>query len=372
MTGGMILFRADGNANIGAGHVMRCLSIGMAARKLGYQCKYLIADSSFQKIIEANGFETDILNTNYSNLEAELNVVIDKIKEDNPLAVFVDSYYVTSLYLATLSTMLSVIYLDDIRAFAYPVDFLINYNAFAKQINYPLYYKDENVKIPTLLLGEMFVPLREEFQNRSEVKINKRVNHILFSAGGADPERIALNFVRFIIQNTELKKYYFHIVLGHFEVDAEEIKEISKTYPQIIVHEKVVRMSDLMRQCDLAVSAAGSTLYELCACGIPTITYILENNQILGAKSLCAKGIMMNVGDYRTEKKFFSKILNMILLLDNDFASRKRMHDLSISAVDGNGAVNIIKTVMKKINSHSSAYENGTSFCQITAAPRNL
>ena len=32
-----ILFRADGNASIGAGHIMRCLSIGEAARELGLE-----------------------------------------------------------------------------------------------------------------------------------------------------------------------------------------------------------------------------------------------------------------------------------------------------------------------------------------------
>lgn len=41
------------------------------------------------------------------------------------------------------------------------------------------------------------------------------------------------------------------------------------------------KMSELMQQCDMAVSAAGSTLYELCACGMPTITYVLADNQKL-------------------------------------------------------------------------------------------
>lgn len=50
-----ILFRADGNAQIGAGHIMRCLSLGMAARELGILCKYVTADDSFSGTIKEYG-----------------------------------------------------------------------------------------------------------------------------------------------------------------------------------------------------------------------------------------------------------------------------------------------------------------------------
>ncbi|MCR5796546.1 MAG: hypothetical protein K6G63_01315 [Eubacterium sp.] len=44
-----------------------------------------------------------------------------------------------------------------------------------------------------------------------------------------------------------------------------------------------------MQKCDIAISAAGSTLYELCACGVPTITYTTADNQIKAEKFLAKK-----------------------------------------------------------------------------------
>ncbi len=38
-------------------------------------------------------------------------------------------------------------------------------------------------------------------------------------------------------------------------------------------------MKNLMINNDLAISAGGNTLYELCACGIPTIAIIIADNQ---------------------------------------------------------------------------------------------
>lgn len=343
----IILFRTDGNANIGAGHIMRCLSIGMAAKQLGYYCIYVLADNSFRNIIETNGFEVNVLNTDYADLDNEIDDVVEIIKRIRPLVTFVDSYYVTEQYLYVLRENTILAYIDDVKAFPYPVDYLINYNAFAHNLNYPDYYKKHKVDSPVFLFGERYVPLRQEFQNQEVIKIKKGVHDILFSAGGADPERIALKFVQAVTNSKELNKYIFHIVLGSFEPDTKAIRALETQYSQLIIHERVTKMSDLMRQCDMAISAAGSTLYELCACGIPTITYILEDNQILGAQSLCEKNVMINAGDYRIKQDFFETLIEHIILLDHDYNKRKKMHELAIKSVDGYGATKILEKIIQ-------------------------
>lgn len=51
-----LLIRADGNANIGAGHIMRCMSIGNAARKLDMDVCFVTADESFLAVLKNNKF----------------------------------------------------------------------------------------------------------------------------------------------------------------------------------------------------------------------------------------------------------------------------------------------------------------------------
>lgn len=341
-----ILFRADGNAQIGAGHIMRCLSLGMAARELGILCKYVTADDSFSGTIKEYGFECEILHTDYYDMEQELNKCLEVIQKFRPDVILADGYYVTHSYLTELKKYAKLAYIDDIKSFAYPVDVLINYNSGATEMDYPKLYQDNKKELPQLILGEHFVPLRQEFQKLHLQPVKNKVSDILFSAGGADPERIALRFAREVIHNEQLSGYRFHLVLGAFEPDVEEIKKLAEKHTQICIHQDVKKMSELMQQCDMAVSAAGSTLYELCACGVPTITYVLADNQKLGERSLCGKGIMKSAGDVRTKSEFWNDLMEMMYLLAENYEERVKLRKYEIREIDGKGAKRVIRSVL--------------------------
>lgn len=83
---------------------MRCLSLGAAARKLNIQCKYVLADVSFSAIVEEYGFEYEVLNTDYSRMDAERDKTITIIKEFMPDVILIDSYYVAYNYLHHFTT----------------------------------------------------------------------------------------------------------------------------------------------------------------------------------------------------------------------------------------------------------------------------
>lgn len=339
-----IIIRADGNEYIGAGHIMRCMSIGKVAKRLGVDISFVTADKSFLSILQYNGFKVYVLDTDYKAMEIELDVFLPILLEEKPDVVILDSYYVTPSYMESVRNITKLVYIDDILAFPYPVDILINYNIYASKTKYLKLYGDK--KIPTMLLGCNYIPLRDEFQEGKAIKIEPAVKNILFSAGGADSERIALRFVENIIANESFNNVVFHIVLGSFEPDIDQIEEICKSNINIIPHRNISRMSDLMLQCDLAVSAAGSTLYELCACGVPTITYVLADNQLPGATAFSDLGIMVNAGDYRTDENLIKNITNAILGLISDIEIRKLMQSKGMSFIDGNGAKKIVQEIM--------------------------
>ncbi len=339
-----ILFRADGNAAIGAGHIMRCLSIGEAARELGMECAYVTADPSFERLIQEKGFSCTVMDTIYSDMDSEWTVLAPVLTQYQPDTVFIDSYYVTTDYLKRLRTYGKTVYLDDVLAFAYPADILINYNIYADRRDYESLYAGSGTETPRLLLGTKYVPLRREFQLRKVLPVRERVEHILVSVGGADPERMALKFLNCFIQDKELAgRCQFHFILNSLEPDKETIKEIAAPYPWILLHENVQCMSELMLKSDLAVSAAGSTLYELSACGVPTITYVLADNQIPGASEFEARGIMVNAGDCRRKTDFLAGVCRELKLLAADCGRRKDMAERGRKAADGTGAEQIVR-----------------------------
>lgn len=349
----MVFFRADGNSIIGSGHVMRCLSIAREASKYD-DVLFLSADSNFEKVIRDLDITFQSFNTRYNQLEEELPQIKTLLEEKKPTSIFIDSYFATEDYLIEIKTVCreigcKLVYIDDLLSFAYPCDYLINYNIYgldSKEAYEQLY---ERKVCPKLLLGSTYAPLRDEFRNVPLRIVNSSVKNILVSTGGADSKHIALKLAE------EIKKvgskYIFHFVIGSKNQDFDTIKNIidESTEKNVILHRNVKNMAELMSKCDIAISAAGSTLYELCATQTPTITYVLEDNQIPGAESFKRHGIMEYIGDYRTERHFWNLLFKKVDSFANDYEKRKKITLLLRNFVDGLGGSRILYEV-KAIN----------------------
>lgn len=350
-----IIFRADANRNIGMGHVMRCLSIADSYKHYGHNVKFIIAEHKVENLIKERGFEVIVLSSDYTMLDEELKIWPKIINID---VLFIDSYYVTPGYLSEIKTKFNctIVYIDDLHSFPYPVDVLINYNIYGLDINYKQIYSDSGTKCPQLLLGPSFAPLRLAFRKTPPQKQKKLVENILISTGGADELHLALTFAKAISQH-ELPKYKYHILLGSLNQDKETIKAVTAENKSIILHENVSDMKTLIQSMDIAISAAGSTLYEISACGIPLITFILADNQIPGATSFEKIGLAINAGDVRgkfSAKKNLSNTLradaiasffNAIEKLSNDYELRVAMGLRMQKMIDGFGADRIVDAI---------------------------
>ena len=71
----MIWIRADANETMGSGHVMRCLSIAAALRKMGEKVCFLAADEKTVPLLEAGGQAYHVLHTDYTRMEEELEIL---------------------------------------------------------------------------------------------------------------------------------------------------------------------------------------------------------------------------------------------------------------------------------------------------------
>lgn len=340
----LFFFRTDGNSNIGWGHVMRSLSIASAAKNLGAECFFVCADDSMRNLIENKDFPVVVMDTDYRDMESETETFIEVINKEKPDSIFVDSYYVSNKYFRTIKKHSKVIYLDDVFSFPYDVDYLINYNIYASYETYRELYSGNT--IPELLLGTEYIPLRDEFVQNTPSSIRNEVKNVFISTGGSDEFGLVLRIINKLKDNIELSKgIEYHFIIGSYEPDFDEIVSLSESNKWIHLHRNVKKMSEIMNMCDVAVSAAGSTLYELCSCGVPTITYVIADNQINGATEFEKKKIMLNVGDLRIVDFDCSGIIDNLKMLMNDFELRKRLSEKMLFVVDGKGAERIIKKI---------------------------
>ncbi|MBR5648210.1 hypothetical protein [Pseudobutyrivibrio sp.] len=86
----MIIFRADGNDKIGAGHVMRCLNMAEQYIDEGIEVLFLTADESFSQRIAEAGCNHIILNSGYNNMIEEIEQIESIVDEYNPTMFIVD------------------------------------------------------------------------------------------------------------------------------------------------------------------------------------------------------------------------------------------------------------------------------------------
>ena len=113
-------------------------------------------------------------------------------------------------------------------------------------------------------------------------------------------------------------------------------------------------MSELMQKCDVAISAAGSTLYELCVTQTPAITYILEDNQVPGAKGFEDEGVLKCAGDLRElgVDTLVDKMLSEAINLADSYEERLSIAAKMKKIIDGKGAERIAQEIKRLCAKH--------------------
>ena len=335
----MFYFRADGNEKIAMGHVMRCLTIAEALRERGEKVLFLTADESPVQFIEKRGFGVKVLHGRYDELETELPRITEILagnSGEGRTGIVVDSYFVTPYYLEKLRQSAKVILMDDEKKAVYPCDGLVNYNIFGKTLGYEKDYPSGT----RLFLGCDYMPLRRQFQNCSYT-VRDRVKNILFTTGGGDSLHIALCMAERLMgsENPEIGGPVWHIVCGPYHPDTEKLEKMAKERPFLQIHKNVTNMSELMQECDLAVAAAGSTLYELCSIGVPAVGFYFVENQRRNMETFEELTSIRNAGDFSADPERVIEVIEKEEeRLCREKGLRERISQTMRNVVDGRGA----------------------------------
>lgn len=353
----MFYIRTDANAIIATGHVMRCMSIAKEINKLGEEVTFITADMQTEDMIKKNGFSVICLNSKWYDLEEELNRLITIIQDYEISSLLIDSYYVTENYLKELRKYTRIVYIDDLATFEYPVDVLINYNNYANSLEYEKWTTKTGTK---LILGCSYVPLRSEFRDTIREQCTN-IKSILLTTGGSDSNHVALKFLHYLIKfirNTDKTHYIYsdflsniqiHVVVGKFNTDKELLQRVQNSNSNITLHMEISNISDLMRNSDIAITAGGTTMYELCACGVPMITYTFADNQELGVKGFDKLGIAKYCGDVREgEESLWKNIMETLVFHMLNLDKHNKIADHMQSMVDGYGAYRLAKILLEK------------------------
>ena len=361
----IIYIRTDGNKDIAAGHIMRCLTIAREIVTMGHSVCFLVSDEeslsilckqessvviasdmqTYEDSIDKNNiYAYELSHADYRDLERELPELLSLLQK-YPGTLLIDSYYVTDNYLKALQAITGTAYIDDIRAFAYTADLLINYDCFTEKMctkHKHGIYKN----IPNLLLGAEYAPLRPQFLE-NKISVSPNVHNIFITTGSSDPYHFSLLFCKHLLEKCTSTGYDYHIVIGSLNTDFETIKNLVQDCPNIHLYRGLTDLMSLMLTCDLAITAGGTTLYELCALGIPSFSFSMADNQHSNPMILDELGIVPYGGDIRTDMDTVLKqCFTFISDFSNDYEKRKAAHTKMNSLITGDGAKKIANAIL--------------------------
>ena len=335
--------RADANESVATGHVMRCLAIAEELKSLGQNPLFISADDFPRPLIEQRGFDFVSLQSDWKHMEKgieQLQAVVDKYHIG---LMLVDSYYVTKAYFEKIHSFTKAMYIDDLGKEVYDVDFAVCYANYYKELELEERYPS-NVR---LLLGTRYAPLRREFSDLPPKRISPEIKEVLVLSGGTDPYDFLLHFSQKLLESSLFETLEtIRIICGRYYDKYDELTEKFAGTKKLHFHKAVKDIEKYMLSADVAVTAAGVTTYELCAAGVPAITYTIADNQQGNARVFQKEGIMEYAGDLRREP-VIERITGLLDGKYRDFSYRSRVSEAMRQKIDGKGTERIARSICR-------------------------
>lgn len=336
-----VVFRTDASYDIGSGHVMRCLTLASLLTDKGVECHFICRELAGNLIqyIKDIGFDVhtlslssdpvDLSMTGNTELEhaAWLGVTwqddvhqsIDVIQKLTPDWVIVDHYALDDRWESCIRNSCSKIgVIDDLHDRVHNCDLLIDQTLGLTADVYSGLVPESC----TLLVGAEYAMLRAEFGKLRKASLDRRdqspsVKTILVNMGGVDKDNVTGRVLEGIELSSLPDNCEITVVLGSASphvanVTAQALQSRRRT--TILVN--VSNMAELMSMADLAIGASGSTTWERCCLGLPSIMVVLAENQRYIAKQLSEKNIAEVV--FNIEADFEQKIAEQISLFTSE------------------------------------------------------
>ena len=339
----VLIFRTDATSVIGTGHLMRCLALAQAWKKKGGISVFITRcenDKLLSKL-KREGFKIIKVENSQpdpSDLDLTINVIKDIGTSYTTTWLILDGYHFDDFYQKKIKEQgINLMVIDDMGHLPYYYsDILLNQNINAKNISY-------NHRSNTLLLlGLKYVLLREEFLRWHHWKrsIPDKARRVLITMGGSDSMN-ATSLILKIIKKLKLSDIEISVVIGPSNKNFISIQEeISEDPGRYNILKNVNDMSKLLAWADVAISAGGTTCWEMCYMGLPNLIVVLAENQKMVAEYLDNSGSSINLGFYKNINQglFADKFISIIM----DREKRRKMSEAGRSLVDGYGALRVV------------------------------
>ncbi|WP_436240079.1 UDP-2,4-diacetamido-2,4,6-trideoxy-beta-L-altropyranose hydrolase [Paenibacillus sp. LjRoot56] len=366
-----VIFRVDASVQIGSGHVMRCLTLAGQLHKHGARISFICRDlpGNLSEFVRAKGYAVYLLEMKNSSVESlydenagrhqlqhadwltvsqdedamQVRAILDTMPEKIDLLV-VDHYALDMEWEQQMSYFVNrILVIDDLADRRHVCEMLLDQNLYMNMTQRYLSLVPAHCK---LFLGPQHALLREEFyENKKSLRSrNGSISNVFVFYGGSDPTNETLKAMK-AIQKADLTGVSVHVVVGSSNPQKRVIEEYVSQMDHVRFYGHVDHISELMSEADLALGAGGSTTWERCMLGLPSLVTVVAENQWEMTEAVAASRAITNLGWYHevTEQMIADHLIELFYnpkkVLEMSNASRK------IIDVEGLNEVSLITAI---------------------------
>jgi UDP-2,4-diacetamido-2,4,6-trideoxy-beta-L-altropyranose hydrolase len=308
--------RADADGKIGTGHIMRCIALAQAWKDQGGEVTFIsqCESGALKERIQNEGFRLVALDhvcPDSADLKNTLAILKSESADQKHWLVLDGHHFTTEYQNAIRDEGIRLLVIDDMNHLPhYHANILHNQNIHAPDLKYRC---DEDT---TLLLGTRYVLLRSEFLKYQDFKrqIPDRAKNILVTLGGADPDNVTLKVVE-ALKLLHAPDIAVRIIIGPANPHQKTLRKaigLAHFKTEFLINPP--NMPELMAWADLAISAGGSTCWELAFMGVPIMALMLADNQKAATEKISKEGFAVSLGCYKTfDEKITSGEINTLI-----------------------------------------------------------
>jgi UDP-2,4-diacetamido-2,4,6-trideoxy-beta-L-altropyranose hydrolase len=330
------VFRADASVRIGGGHVHRCLAIAEALGPHGFTCAFATIADSIAAVPALALAVVEVL-TLPGDAAREAAAMRARWPQGAAL-LLVDHYERDIAFERSLKEWTQVLaVIDDLGTRPHAADLVID-------------PAPRSANAPGVLSGPAYAPLRPEWAQWREASLARdrarKLDRIVVSMGAVDAENVTTEVLRVLLR-FELPCEIV-AVLGSGAPNRAAVEALSRTDSRCRLVVEPAEFARLMAACDLAIGAAGSTSWERCCLGIPSIAIVIADNQLRNGTALETAGAAMTINN--TAAGWQRHLADAVQSLIADPQRRRAMSQAAAALCDGRGAARIAEAVIERLN----------------------
>ena len=370
MSSAGVILRADSGLTIGIGHVMRCLTLADALRVAGMETVFVSRAHAGHVIptIRARGYQVVILPGNTGQAygdhpkppphaswlgagwRADAAATRNVLQQTGASWLVMDHYALDAQWQAeALPPKVSLLVLDDLADRPHQADVLLDQNAGRTAADYvDLLPTNCDLRIGPAhaLLRPEFVRLRPTALPRREAL--SRPETLLVTLGGIDKDNATGAALDALALAPAARGLKVTVVMGDSAPYLRAVRAQAANMP--IPTEVVAGVSDMaqrMMMADLCIGAVGSTAWERCALGLPTLQVVLASNQLGAAQAMADQGLSLGL-PFPNEPDFAAKLAAGLEQL-SEAGLYRAVARAAAALTDGSGAARLVRTLLQRL-----------------------